>query len=886
MINKIIMVLGWVALWVGFAVVQAQEVTQRAFSQGAGAGFSNTGVLRHIVVPGQAVMNASGVTKAGKSGNVGFLVIDKRYNTAPAAVAGEDFLTLENAEVKLDGSGSVDLQSDLLSYQWESLDGVALTNKTGSAPVFVAPDVLARKDYRFVLKVFDGELYSTTDTVVVTVADPSWIPVRLSNSAVTYATVVINDTMAAAGDLVGAYVGGQCRGVSEIVNYAGKAYAVFNIQTEYAEVVNFEVYDASEDRICLATQTYQASPGSGLGSFANPIALQASCSSFEAAFRMDKSATCTGSSVKVEFTGAVAANTQFLWSFDGASILSGEGKGPFVLTWDSPGTRLITLELRDNELVSNKAAATIYVGSETRDTVMVRTCDPLDLTAVVDTFMGVGGCDSIIVRQKMYEETLIRLSGQDDYCGGNSFVQVEVLAGPEPFQYQWNTGNYEARIPNVGSGTFRVTVTDAVGCTRMDSLSLSATAPLELSASVVSGAGCSVPNGTAVVVATGGVLPYTFAWDNGEKDSLAFALSIGNHEVSVTDAAGCTRVAQVSVYPSGFPIVKGIQKEDYSCGNKGSIAISMEGGQRPYLYAWSNGATDSVLTDLDPGMYKVTVTDQNGCNSISPTIEIVADADALELNWVEDDCTLEMVPARGTEPYTFSWGDGSNDSKPLDPIVKGQLYKVTVTDSRGCTMSDSLTARTGVLDAGFRVETQGKKATFIPSSIGFSFWEFGDDMMSATAVPTHQYKQKGTYLTRRTTFNSCGIDTSSYTLVIGDDLQAPLEDLARIQTSSVTTNSAKEAASSTLTPKEPEIKILVYPNPTDGLMKVEINAADFLEGSYVLRDALGRILQSNKISGKQIYFDVDLSNEPDGIYWLGIHTGQTIKSTLLIKQNN
>lgn len=36
-------------------------------------------------------------------------------------------------------------------------------------------------------------------------------------------------------------------------------------------------------------------------------------------------------------------------------------------------------------------------------------------------------------------------------------------------------------------------------------------------------------------------------------------------------------------------------------------------GQVPFYFAWSNGSTDSVVTDLVPGVYGVTITDAQGC---------------------------------------------------------------------------------------------------------------------------------------------------------------------------------------------------------------------------------------------------------------------------------
>ena len=52
---------------------------------------------------------------------------------------------------------------------WVSLDGISLSENTISNPNFTAPDVTIDTDYRFVLKVNDGEFDSQNDTVVISV---------------------------------------------------------------------------------------------------------------------------------------------------------------------------------------------------------------------------------------------------------------------------------------------------------------------------------------------------------------------------------------------------------------------------------------------------------------------------------------------------------------------------------------------------------------------------------------------------------------------------------------------------------------------------------------------------------------------------------------------
>ena len=44
----------------------------------------------------------------------------------------------------------------------------------------------------------------------------------------------------------------------------------------------------------------------------------------------------------------------------------------------------------------------------------------------------------------------------------------------------------------------------------------------------------------------------------------------------------------------------------------GTAKVTVSGGKSPYQYDWSNGETGSKITNLSPGTYKVTVTDNSG----------------------------------------------------------------------------------------------------------------------------------------------------------------------------------------------------------------------------------------------------------------------------------
>ncbi|MGF7139205.1 PKD domain-containing protein [Roseimarinus sediminis] len=90
-------------------------------------------------------------------------------NKAPVANAGPDRSVNKNFTVALDASASYDPDDDAITYEWIAPQGITLSSLTEAQPSFLTPDVTADTDFTFSLMVYDGQLYSQADEVVITV---------------------------------------------------------------------------------------------------------------------------------------------------------------------------------------------------------------------------------------------------------------------------------------------------------------------------------------------------------------------------------------------------------------------------------------------------------------------------------------------------------------------------------------------------------------------------------------------------------------------------------------------------------------------------------------------------------------------------------------------
>lgn len=122
-------------------------------------------------------------------------------------------------------------------------------------------------------------------------------------------------------------------------------------------------------------------------------------------------------------------------------------------------------------------------------------------------------------------------------------------------------------------------------------------------------------NGFAEASAFGGIPPFSYQWSDGQITALASSLSAGSYQVTVTDGAGDSSVANITLSePAILEVSEQNITGDDGSGN-GAIQISVTGGTSVagYTYEWSNGDLTQNISDLVAGDYTVTVTDDNGC---------------------------------------------------------------------------------------------------------------------------------------------------------------------------------------------------------------------------------------------------------------------------------
>ncbi|MBL7925815.1 MAG: T9SS type A sorting domain-containing protein [Bacteroidia bacterium] len=287
-------------------------------------------------------------------------------------------------------------------------------------------------------------------------------------------------------------------------------------------------------------------------------------------------------------------------------------------------------------------------------------------------------------------------SGSNITCFGLTDGNATVIAsgGTSPYTYLWNNGSTNTNIVGLSAGSYTATVTDALGCTAISSVTIIEPAkliPLRNKTNV----SCFGGNDGSVVWQTYGGTPlYGYLWSDGSTLSNRFNLTALLYTITIYDANGCTDTVSIKINQPLNAVTAQLNVTNQSsyCVNDGSIEAIGAGGVPPYSYLWSNGATTATATGLSATLYTVTVSDFNGCtyqgsaNVSSPNGMSVSAS-------ITGTCTgastgaIAITVNSGMPPYTFLWNDGSTLQNRSN--LAATTYIVTVTDALSCTTGGS-----------------------------------------------------------------------------------------------------------------------------------------------------------------------------------------------------
>ena len=440
-------------------------------------------------------------------------------------------------------------------------------------------------------------------------------------------------------------------------------------------------------------------------------------------------------------------------------------------------------------------------------------------------------------------------------CGmSDGVASVTASGNTGPFNYTWSNGGSTASINGVAGDDYTVTITDALGCAKEQTVQVLGAYP-DITSTWGYPSCNGDANGTADVSVNKGVPGYNFTWSGGAAPNSAnnFGLAAGSYTVKVTDASGCESIDTIVVLdPPVLSSVSNTSSPSACLRSDGTAKVNMNGGIAPYTYLWSVKAgaqTTATAIGLRKGVYDVTVTDSLNCQFITK-VQVtdpnspVAVPNSMSLDCSYDTTTVSVNVNGGTGPMNYNWDYRNSQSSTLSGVGAG-TYKLHLVDAAGCEHDTTV-----VISA--------------PSPVMVSFSNIvdgGQGNVSATANATGGTPPYTAYSWNPS--NEVGptankLDNGRNTVTVVDSKGCTFK--YEIDVFSEYTG---------LDAFDQENGFNIYPNPTSGEVNLELNLNSQQNVTVRVMNATGELIQfverNNVVQDK---ITIDLSTYSVGMYFV------------------
>lgn len=331
-------------------------------------------------------------------------------------------------------------------------------------------------------------------------------------------------------------------------------------------------------------------------------------------------------------------------------------------------------------------------------------------------------------------------------CGEeNGAVQADAIGGvakASGYDFVWTLQSDEtkkktgANVTAIGSGLYKLTVTDSLGCSVDTSFNVKDNGKVDFNYALVQSVTCKERDDAEVAISQvmeNGVAATSFKieWNNlvGYSTGDTTITNVGDSTIiKITTNKGCsgdTLIRAIGENTLRFVVKKIENQPDVTGNGSGWIKAQIAGGIGGYTYDWSVepgepegnaiaegdiAKTDSTTTlkNRQEGKYKLTVADEEGCGidtvievKYSP-VDVIVTVDSVKCQGTNGGTvTLKGFGGFAGEPYIYMWN--KLDADPLlaeydttNVLVKSGLYagnyrcKIWQIDSTWVRMCDTV----------------------------------------------------------------------------------------------------------------------------------------------------------------------------------------------------
>ena len=382
--------------------------------------------------------------------------------------------------------------------------------------------------------------------------------------------------------------------------------------------------------------------------------------------------------------------------------------------------------------------------------------------------------DSVTVLQPKPLNTTLSQTALKCYSDGSGAASLTVNGGVPAYTYKWSTDGQGQSIQNLAAGKYKVTVTDANACIKLDSVIVTQPDSFAVTIKITTPISCfKDANGLLNTTVKGGNTgTKTYLWNDisNTKTSFLSNIAAGEYAVKVTDPKNCIARDTILLAQPDSMYLDAVLKKNAACyGGRGTLKVQVVGGTSPYDYIWQS-PTDSVRSDtssqkttLFPTLEaKVYAKDAHGCKSKTVTFTPVEPASILTISEVisqhqdiecygDNNGGFTVQSSGGWGEYSYSIDRENYQDSPifqnLSAVPPATYYNVSVKDAGGCevfinseikisTFDTLVIDSTGWDALGFRVWTNGGgNGDYEISFDGVSWWPLlGNSLLQNTEL--------------------------------------------------------------------------------------------------------------------------------------------------------
>ncbi|MCX6198119.1 MAG: T9SS type A sorting domain-containing protein [Bacteroidetes bacterium] len=481
-------------------------------------------------------------------------------------------------------------------------------------------------------------------------------------------------------------------------------------------------------------------------------------------------------------------------------------------------------------------------------------------------------CDTVTVNPDCSGFAIVNTSHTNVSCFGlaDATITTGANGGYAPYQFALNSGAYQSSnvFSGLTAGGYVIHIRDTFGCTRTSVGAVIISQPAQLTVSVshtdVSTIGGN--DGTATATVNGGTPAYSFAWSNNANSNPITGLTSGNYCVTVTDSHNCSVSTCVDINDPGCAgfAVSNVTHTDVSCfgSTDGTITVAATGGQTPYQYSLNSGAYQSLnsFAGLSAGNYTVHVRDTAGCAATYSSTIIITEPAQLMVSVSTtpvttlggNDGTATATVTGGTGSIVYNWNNGQTNN-PIIGLIAGD-YCVTVVDANNCTATacDSVVTVIHTCSTTISHTNADSLYTFITTNTGtpsFTYqWSLNGNNVSTSATLSQVIQTAGTY-------NIC--------VTVTDANQC--------------TSTACDTVTITVVGiiEPPDVDVNIFPNPTDDLLFINVNASHDLKTELQVTDLVGRVMLRSevKFNAGNNQINISCKDLETGVYQVTLSSG-------------